>query len=211
MNEYRITVLMGSGVEYTGYIASITDTFLGVEDRGVLTGTLTIQRGGVLQIIGGYYFDQYNEATGEREVLTFGMDFIRTTISTVGVSSWEALKGQTILLLGDADRNVMGIANIWDPQKVFVFKDLATMWDDRVENSKRTILDMMAKIEELESRNLETYYYVSQDIDADTWSVYAEDYHEGSEEPIDGSQSWVSSHPTQDEAINEAQKLRNQL
>ena len=216
MNEYRITVAMNGGLmeggkEYVGYIASITDTFLGVEDHGVLTGTLTIKRGGTLQTIGGYFFDQYNPETEEREVLTFGMDFIRTTLSTVGVSSWEALKGQTILLLGDSDRNVVGIANIWDPQKVFIFKDLATMWDDRVENSKRMIQDMMEKLEAAERGKLETYYYVSQDLDGDTWSVYAEDYIEGSEEPIDGSQRWVSSHPTQDEAINEAQKLRNQL
>ena len=206
MNEYRIVVVMNGGKEYVGYIASITDTFLGVEDHGVLTGTLTIRRGGTLQTIGGYYFDQYNPETEEREVLTFGMDFIRTTLSTVGVNSWEALKGQTILLLGDADRNVVGIANIWDPQKVFVFKDLATMWDDRVENSKRMIQDMMEKLEAVE---MGTHYYVSQDLESTWWSVYAEDYYVGDEEPIDGSQRWISKHQNEQEAIAEAKRLRN--
>ena len=208
MNEYQIVVVMGSGVEYTGYIASITDTFLGVEDHGVLTGTLTIKRGGTLQTIGGYYFDQYNPETEEREVLTFGMDFIRTTLSTVGVNGWEALKGQTILLLGDADRNVVGVANIWDPQKVFVFKDLATMWDDRVENSKRMIQDMMEKLEAAEEL-LYTHYYISEDLGDDgTWSVYSEKYYNSEDyAPIDGSQKWVSSHPSLGEARAEADRL----
>ena len=211
MNEYRITVVTDGGKEYTGYIASITETFLGIEDHGVLTGTLTIRRGGTYQPIGGYYFDQYNPETEEREVLAFGMDFIRTTLSTVGVRSWEALKGQTILLLGDSDRNVVGIANLYDAAKVFIFKDLATMWDDRVENSKRMIQNMASRLEAAERGSLETYYYVSKDPDGDTWSVYAEDYPEGSDEPIDGSQSWVSTHPTEQEAVDEAGKLRNQL
>ena len=208
MNEYRIVVAMDGGKEYVGYIASIADTFLGVEDHGVLTGTLTIRRGGTLQTIGGYFFDQYNPETEEREVLTFGMDFIRTTLSTVGVSSWEALKGQTILLLGDADRNVVGIANIWDPQKVFIFKDLATMWDDRVEQSKKTIERMMGRLEAAEER-LYTHYYISEDLgDGGTWSVYSEKYSEAEDdEPIDGSQKWMSSHPTFEEAQEESHRL----
>lgn len=208
MNEYRITVVTDGGKEYTGYIASITETFLGIEDHGVLTGTLTIRRGGTYQPIGGYYFDQYNPETEEREVLAFGMDFIRTTLSTVGVRRWEDLKGQTILLLGDSYRNVVGIANPYDAEKVFIFKDLADMWEDRVENSKRMIQNMAARLEAAEER-LYTHYYISADLGEEgTWSVYSEKYYEAEDdEPIDGSQKWMSSHPTFEEAQEESHRL----
>lgn len=54
-----------------------------------------------------------------------------------------------------------------------------------------------------------TLYYVSQDAPNSTdWSVYRERYdHPWDEEPIDGTQERVSTHPTEAEAHTEARRL----
>lgn len=65
----------------------------------------------------------------------------------------------------------------------------------------------------LPTLNLDTYtlHYVSADgpTDADTWSVYREQYESATDEvPIDGTQQYVSTHPTEAEAYAEANRLQ---
>jgi hypothetical protein len=54
-------------------------------------------------------------------------------------------------------------------------------------------------------------HYTSGDLPdgASTWSVYREEYtHQEAEEPIDGSQTWVSRHANEEEAHAEACRLQ---
>ncbi len=55
-----------------------------------------------------------------------------------------------------------------------------------------------------------TLYYVSQDYPVTgSWSVYREQYvHPDAEEPIDGTQTWVSTHATEAEAYAEQDRLQ---
>lgn len=54
-------------------------------------------------------------------------------------------------------------------------------------------------------------YYASQDLpggDAAPWSVYREEYEDIDDDaPIDGSEKWVSRHPTEAEAVAEMHRL----
>lgn len=53
-------------------------------------------------------------------------------------------------------------------------------------------------------------HYTSQDAPgSESWSVYVEGYHDAQTDvPIDGSQRWVSSHPSEAEADAEARRLQ---
>jgi hypothetical protein len=59
-----------------------------------------------------------------------------------------------------------------------------------------------------------TLHYISADAPGDsaTWSVYREEYVSiDHDEPIDGSQKHVSTHPTEDEANAEAHRLQRNV
>lgn len=59
-----------------------------------------------------------------------------------------------------------------------------------------------------------TLHYISADGpgDAATWSVYREQYvSPDAEEPIDGSQEHVSSHPSEDAANAESERLQREV
>ena len=56
---------------------------------------------------------------------------------------------------------------------------------------------------------LYTSFYVSQDYPVGgTWSVYQEQWdYPDAPEPIDGTQTWISSHPSESVARTEADRL----
>jgi hypothetical protein len=76
--------------------AKIVGTMLGYEDHGVLTAMVTLDFGGSVQGFGGYFFQNYNEVTKRQEGTAFGVEFIASVLKTVGVDTWEQLKGQHV-------------------------------------------------------------------------------------------------------------------
>lgn len=76
--------------------AKITNTFLGREDHGVMTFYITVEFGGGGCSYGGYSLDGYDKITKKRVYSTKGMQAICEVLDTVGVNSWEKLKGQYI-------------------------------------------------------------------------------------------------------------------
>jgi len=101
-------------------IAKITDTFLGAGERshGVLTATLTVDYGGTSQSVGNY-------SLGGKTA--FGIQFVARILRAAGVSSWEEVKGRTILVVQETkDGRVIGIQNLpTEPGARFIFADLA--------------------------------------------------------------------------------------
>lgn len=94
--------------EYRNTIAKITDTFLGVQDHGIWTATLTVEyENGGVQGIGGYALDQPLRAPDGEFLGRFGtadgMEFVRRTCAAVGVETWEELKGKIVRVLFDPD------------------------------------------------------------------------------------------------------------
>lgn len=112
------------------HIAKITGTMLGVEDHGILTSFLFVEyRGGGEQGVGGYALDTYDKELEERVGTAYGCEFIRRTLNTVGVHKWENIIGKHIIVFcddGDSflGRRPLGIGNIDDPKKYFMFEDL---------------------------------------------------------------------------------------
>src|SRR5665648_1151956 len=97
-------------VEHT-QIAKVTDTFLGASEdtHGILTATLTVAYGPdgchSSQRIGGY-----NLATKDS---AFGMQFVKALMDAAGASSWEDMKGTTVLVITSGEEGpVIGIRNL---------------------------------------------------------------------------------------------------
>lgn len=120
-------------VEYDLHLARIEGTSLGTEDHGVFTASLHLLygSGGSGQSAGGYVLDS-REVEGDYSNYTrrgtgYGHDFIMQMINTVGVDTWEDVKGKTIYVLKAIDDDwgrILGIANLYDPeQKNLVFED----------------------------------------------------------------------------------------
>lgn len=116
-------------------IAQITGTFLGVEDHGILTCTLTVDYGGGrVQTIGGYSLDTPSKDSSDRVGTDYGMEFVARVMRTCGVRCWEHLVGRTIYVLQDLEpdaptwgpSNVVGIEKLpTEPGGKFLFGDLA--------------------------------------------------------------------------------------
>ena len=75
-------------------IAKIAGTFLGVEDHGIFTATLSFDYGGAGQGSPAYFLAGAGEATDPR-----GIDFIRGVLTACGVRQWEDVKGRTVLVV----------------------------------------------------------------------------------------------------------------
>lgn len=76
--------------------AIITDTFLGREDHGIFTFYIFVEFGGYVCGIGGYALDTYDKKRDKRYVCNESMEALSRILETVGVDSWEKLKGQYI-------------------------------------------------------------------------------------------------------------------
>ena len=73
--------------------AVIRDTFLGIEDHGIFTFNLTLDYGGSCQGAGSYTL----HSTGY--TAPGGLCLLRRILTTVGVDSWEKLKGAHVVAL----------------------------------------------------------------------------------------------------------------
>jgi hypothetical protein len=71
---------------------------------------------------------------------------------------------------------------------------------------------MTEQVEEFLAANYRFHYTSADGVgELASWSVYYEEYaHPDAPEPIDGSQTWVSSHPSEAEADAEANHLQSQ-
>lgn len=105
-------------------IGKIRGTFLGVEDHGILTATLTMDFGGSGMTIGGYECDEHVARDKPRRGLPQGMTFVRRVLEACGVRSWEALTGRTVYVLMD-DQRPVGIEPLpTELGKVFLFAEV---------------------------------------------------------------------------------------
>ncbi len=116
-------------------IAKITDTFLGREDHGVLTATITVTYGNSsFQGIGGYTLDGYDRETKERTYTGYGLEFIARILEVCNVQSWEKLKGRTIFVLMENEKygaRVLGIKSLpTEGNASFIFDDLADKYKE---------------------------------------------------------------------------------
>ncbi len=115
-------------------IAKIEETFLGVEDHGILTAILTLNYGHAGQGTPGYALDEPRGVRGDRgrTGTAFGMEMVASIMRACGVRRWEDLKGRTIIALVGDDR-VVGLAPLpTEHGDEFLFADVK----DRVEPSR---------------------------------------------------------------------------
>ena len=84
-------------------IAKAERLFLGYEDHGILTCYVMFDGGGWGQASPGYGFDEYDEETKKRVVISsFGLAFIARLLQAFGVDEWNKIKGRTIFVLRHA-------------------------------------------------------------------------------------------------------------
>ncbi len=77
--------------------ARIANTTLGIEDHGVMTFWLHLEWPGAGQGLGGYMLDHTDsENHDERIGHGHGIIAMRKILETVGVDSWEQLKGKLV-------------------------------------------------------------------------------------------------------------------
>ena len=77
--------------------ALITDTFLGREDHGIFTFWIYVDiSGGGCVGIGGYALDEFDRDKDRRIFHAESAESISHILETVGVDSWEDLKGHYI-------------------------------------------------------------------------------------------------------------------
>ncbi len=89
----------------------ILSTTLGYEDHGIFTFCLHLDFGGSGQGAGSYALDSYRKDLGKRVGTASGMDMIIAILNTVGVETWEELKGKYIRVKHDGER-VHAIGNL---------------------------------------------------------------------------------------------------
>lgn len=134
----RTITIEHDGVTYSGQLGTITSTRLGYEGHGILTTSLAVewQNGGVSA--GGYVLDRPRDIDSHdytRTGTAYGLDFILRTIETLGVESWEQIKGKQVIVLFEGESiwggQSVGIASTTDEDKVFVFKKHAEEWREK--------------------------------------------------------------------------------
>jgi hypothetical protein len=77
--------------------AKIASTTLGPEDHGIFMWWLHLEMDGTGVGFGGYGIDEYDKQLKIRIDKTgMGLETIKAIMETVGVESWEKLKGQHI-------------------------------------------------------------------------------------------------------------------
>jgi hypothetical protein len=139
----RELIIEHNGVEYGGQIGTVTSTRLGYESHGILTASLGVEWKGGGVSAGGYCLDTPKDIDGRdytRVGTAFGLDHLIRIIETVGVESWEAIKGQHVIVLFEGrsawGSQSVGIAHTTDESKVLVFTEHAAAWRDEIEASR---------------------------------------------------------------------------
>jgi hypothetical protein len=125
-----------NGKTFGGEIMRIESTHLGWEDHGILTAQLHCKGDGSGIGVGGYCLDV---TTGppdyKRAGTAYGLDHLMRIMETVGVSSWEKLPGQQVIVLFEGvgsslGRQSVGIAGMLNSE-VLVLKEHAEGWHGR--------------------------------------------------------------------------------
>ncbi len=111
----------------------IEHTMLGIEDHGILSFMLTIDFGGTGQGFGGYALDKPLKENGEhkgRHGTEFGTEVILRILKSVGVETWEALKGKEIWARRDSGGMIIEIEApaYREHEGAFNIKDLAKQY-----------------------------------------------------------------------------------
>jgi hypothetical protein len=117
------------GQEYTGTPGVITRTELGIHDHyGIFTFSITIEGNSSGVSVGHFSLDTPVESGGkfmEREGTAYGATMIMQVLKTMGVSSWEKLKGQEAVALFEGKSvwgaSACGIAHTYE-DRALVFK-----------------------------------------------------------------------------------------
>lgn len=125
--------IVHNGVEYGGQIGTVTATHLGYEFHGILTASLTVEWEGGGVAVGGLVLDERTHGEGySRRGTAFGLDHIIHIIRTVGVESWEQIKGRQVIVLFEGRSALgaqsVGIAHATDESKVLVLSEHAEAW-----------------------------------------------------------------------------------
>lgn len=94
--------------------ARITDTFLGVEDHGIFTFSISVEIAGGRHCSIGNYCLSYTE-NGKTHYEAKNSEAICRILKVVGVDSWEELKGQYIRV--EENGCGSGIHTIGNPMK----------------------------------------------------------------------------------------------
>lgn len=76
--------------------AIIKRTFLGIEDHGIFTFSITLEGDGFGVAFGGYSLDTYDTQLKERVGVGKSLDIIKKVLYVVGVDSWENLVGKAV-------------------------------------------------------------------------------------------------------------------
>ncbi len=84
--------------------AEIAGTMLGIEDHGIMSCSITLTGDGWGQSFGGWTFDSYDKIKKERVGTAYGCEFIKRVLGTVGVESWEKLKGKHVRIRRTRDK-----------------------------------------------------------------------------------------------------------
>ena len=131
----KIVTIDHNGKVYSGEIAVIKSSSLGIEDHGILTAMIDCRWDGGGIGVGGYRLDKGGCAPDYKsEGSAYGLDQIMQIMDVVGVNKWEALKDKQVIVLFDKSSGwgspAVGIANLLN-DKVLIFEDHAQTWRDR--------------------------------------------------------------------------------
>lgn len=117
-----------------GNIATVESTKLGWEDHGILTAYLTLKWEGSGVSFGGYGLDEPKDRDLRdytRAGTAYGLDHIMRIIETVGVESWEKIKGAKVIAFFGSENSwgsqIIAIGGL-DNGKVFDPKVHAAEW-----------------------------------------------------------------------------------
>lgn len=95
--------------------AIITSTKLGyIQHRGIMTFWIFLDYGGQGQVFGGYCLDGYDDSTESRVQSVLTGDLVFNLLDTLGLDSWEDLKGTVVRAILDEDSfsgKVLGLAH----------------------------------------------------------------------------------------------------
>jgi hypothetical protein len=137
--EIEHATMTVGGERYLLIPALIERTHLGFEDHGIFTAWLTLDYGSSGQGAGMMCLDQPTprEPGGAfgREGTAYGLDWIIRALETVGVSTWEEVRGKRVYALKPVGHEwdlVRGLASIDRPrERMFLFEPHAAAWKER--------------------------------------------------------------------------------
>lgn len=102
--------------------ARIGSTMLGYEDHGILTCFLHLKQQGTGQGFGGYRLD------APKNKPSIYTDFwIKRILDTVGVMTWEELKGKYVRVVGEEWGQIEGIGHITDDKWFYPKREIDKM------------------------------------------------------------------------------------